>query len=400
MRLLLQALYCGLLAAFLSCTVSAQEELPTLKIDRLPAQPAFAGQTRAPAAESSAYSVEVLANGLSSPRALAFLPEGEILLAEYPGTMRIVDARGQLTAALSGLPDISTEGWAGLFDAVLDPDFTNSRRVFFSYTVADGVDEKGEPRNRHRVAVARLDRAALALKDVDIIVDGFGGQELHFAPDGNLLVSGAGNVFTDDAQDMSITFGKLLRLRPDGSVPNDNPWVGMPDRRPEVLSYGHRDISGIASHPDTGRIWITEHGPRGGDEVNIIEPGANYGWKQISYGSEYTGEPVGDGLTDLPGMVQPVYFWRPSIAPAGLVFYSGNMFPDWQGDLFVNALSGEHIARLELDGDRVVAEERLLVDRAQRIRALRAGPDGALYVLTNETGDAPAGTAELLRIYR
>jgi glucose/arabinose dehydrogenase len=388
------------LALLLAGTGAAQEELPTLKIDRVPSQPAFAGQTRAPAAASSDYEVEVVAAGLSSPRSIAFLPGGEILIAEFPGSMRILDAGGDLTPTVAGLPEISTEGWAGLFDMKLDPDFATNRRVFFSYTTADGVDEKGEPRNRHRIAAARLDRAALRLTDTEIIVDGYGGQELHFAADGSLLVSGAGNVFTDDAQDPSITFGKLLRLNRDGSIPDDNPWAGIEDRRPEVLSYGHRDISGLATHPVTSAIWMVEHGPRGGDELNIIEPGANYGWKRISYGTEYTGEPIGDGLSALPGMVQPVYFWRPSIAPSGLVFYTGDMFPEWRHDLFVSALSGEHIARLELDGDRVAAEERLLVDRGQRIRALRVGPDGALYVLTNETGDAPPGTAELLRIYR
>ena len=399
MRRMRPIVICALLSAIVCSRGVAQEELPTLKIDRLPAQPAFAGQTRAPAADASVYSVEVVAGGLTSPRAMAFLPDGGILIAEFPGKMRIVDA-GTIGAPLTGLPAISTEGWAGLFDAVLDPDFASNRRIYFSYTVADGVDETGEPRNRHRVAVARLDSEALTLTDVEVIVDGFGGQELHFAPDGSLLVSGAGNVFTDDAQDTAITFGKLLRLNADGSVPKDNPWAGMPDRRPEVLSYGHRDISGMATHPETGRIWITEHGPRGGDEINVIEAGANYGWKRISYGTEYSGEPVGEGLTAHPGMVQPVYFWRPSIAPAGLIFYSGDMFPDWEGNLFVNALSGEHIARLELDGDRIIAEERLLVDRGQRIRALRVGPDGSLYALTNETGGAPAGSAELLRIYR
>ena len=192
----------------------------------------------------------------------------------------------------------------------------------------------------------------------------------------------------------------MLRFNPDGSVPDDNPWSANPSVPSAIFSVGHRDISGFASHPETGEIWITEHGPRGGDELNRIRAGANYGWKVITYGTEYNGAPVGDGLTKQAGMEQPRYFWRPSIAPSGLVFYTGSMFPEWRGNIFVTSLAGQHLSRLVLDGDRVVAEERLLVDRAQRIREARVGPDGALYVLTNEEGDAPRGTAELLRIFR
>jgi len=202
-----------------------------------------------------------------------------------------------------------------------------------------------------------------------------------------------------DAQDLSSTSGKILRINTDGSIPNDNPWTDTPNVRAEIYSYGHRDISGFATHPKTGDIWISEHGPRGGDEINIIQAGANYGWKVISYGTAYTGSPIGDGQASKDGMQQPLYFWRPSIAPSGLSFYSGNMFPEWRDSLFITSLSGQHISRLELDGERVLAEERLLVDRTQRIRELREGPDGALYVLTNEEGDAPKGTAELLRIF-
>jgi glucose/arabinose dehydrogenase len=178
------------------------------------------------------------------------------------------------------------------------------------------------------------------------------------------------------AQDLAVTSGKLLRVNSDGSAPDDNPFVDELGVRPEIYSYGHRDISGFATHPETGEIWITEHGPRGGDELNVIRAGANYGWHVISYGTEYSGEPVGEGRTSQEGMEQPRYFWRPSIAPSGLFFYTGVMFPEWQGNLFVTALSGQHVARLVLDGDRV----------------------GALYLLTNEEGDAPKGTAELLRI--
>jgi glucose/arabinose dehydrogenase len=377
--------------------VAQEEQLPTLKLDRIPSAPAFSGQTRAVAADKSAYEVESIAAGLSAPWALAFLPGGEILINEYVGNMRILDAQGQLSEPLGGLPEMSHEGWAGLFDVALDPDFSNNQLVYFSFT---GKPQGPDGKNIPRVGRGRLDRANLRIVDVEVIIDGTGSQEIHFAADGKLLVSGAGDVFTEDAQDLGITFGKVLRFNPDGSVPGDNPWSADASVPSEIFSVGHRDISGFASHPDTGETWITEHGPRGGDELNRIRAGANYGWKVITYGTDYNGEPIGDGHTQQDGMEQPRYFWRPSIAPSGLVFYTGSMFPEWRGNIFVTSLAGQHLSRLVLDGDRVVAEERLLVERAERIREARVGPDGALYVLTNEEGDAPRGTAELLRIYR
>ncbi len=377
--------------------VAQEEQLPTLKLDRIPSAPAFSGQTRAVAADKSSYEVESIAAGLSAPWALAFLPGGEILINEYVGNMRILDAQGQLSEPLGGLPEMSHEGWAGLFDVALDPDFSNNQLVYFSFT---GKPQGPDGKNIPRVGRGRLDRANLRIVDVEVIIDGTGSQEIHFAADGKLLVSGAGDVFTEDAQDLGITFGKVLRFNPDGSVPGDNPWSADASVPSEIFSVGHRDISGFASHPDTGETWITEHGPRGGDELNRIRAGANYGWKVITYGTDYNGEPIGDGHTQQDGMEQPRYFWRPSIAPSGLVFYTGSMFPEWRGNIFVTSLAGQHLSRLVLDGDRVVAEERLLVERAERIREARVGPDGALYVLTNEEGDAPRGTAELLRIYR
>jgi glucose/arabinose dehydrogenase len=382
----------------LSTSAFAQEDdLPTLKLDRIPAQPAFAGQTRAPAAKPSSYEVETVVSGLTQPWALAFLPGGEILINEYVGDMRIVDSKRHLSEPIRGLPEMSHKGWAGLFDVTLDPEFAHNQRVYFSYTAPPEVPDGP---NVSRVARARLVRDELRLTEVEVIVDGFGGQELHFLPDGTLLVSGAGDSSKDDPQDLSSTLGKLLRVRPDGSTPEDNPFYGKPKARPEIYTYGHRDISGMATHPETGEIWITEHGPRGGDELNLIHPGANYGWKVISYGTEYSGKPIGSGLSAMEGMEQPRYFWLPSIATSGLIFYEGAMFPEWRGNVFVTALSGQHISRLVMDGERIVAEERMLVDRAQRIRELRVGPDGALYALTNEEENAAKASAELLRISR
>ena len=370
------------------------ENPPTLKLDRVPSMPAFAGQTRAPAAPISKYKVEVLADGLSLPWAMAFLPNNEILVTENgTDSIRILNTDGELSGPLGGLPEISHEGWSGLFDVALDPAFDDNKTLYFSYTAPSGNDESP---NIPRVARAKLNRSALRLENVEIIKDGDTWQELHLTSDGMLLVPGTGA--DGGGQDLASYSGKLLRINSDGSIPRDNPWSSNEDVPSEIFSFGHRDISGFATHPETGDIWVTEHGPRGGDELNIIRAGANYGWPVISYGTEYTGEPVGNGKTMQDGMEQPRYFWRPSIAPSGLMFYTGNMFPEWQGDLFITALTGQHIARLVLDGDRVVAEERLLLDREQRIRELKQGPDGALYALTNEESDAPRGHAQLLRI--
>ena len=384
----------------ISLPLVAQDEsevLPTLRLDRIPSSPAFSGQTRAPAAKTSTYSVETVASGLAAPWALAFLPDGEILINEYVGNMRILRANGELSEPLRGLPEMSHKGCAGLFDVALDPKFADNQLVYFSFT---GKPRDPDGKNIPRVGRGRLDRDNLQLVDVEVIIDGSGSQEIHFAADGKLLVSGAGDGSISDAQDMSIMNGNLLRLNPDGSVPDDNPWSSDSSVPSAIFSVGHRDISGFATHPDTGETWITEHGPRGGDELNRIRASANYGWKVISYGTNYDGSLVGAGHTAQEGMVQPRYFWRPSIAPSGPVFYTGRMFPEWRNSIFVTSLSGQHLSRLVLDGNRVIAEERLLVDRAQRIREARVGPDGALYVLTNEESDAPRGTAELLRIYR
>jgi glucose/arabinose dehydrogenase len=382
---------------FVSNAAMAQgEQIPTEKLDRIPVPPAFIGQTQAPSVGKSAYEVTVVASGFSVPWALAFLPGGDMLVNEYAtGAMRIVGPDGAVSEPLAGLPEISHEGWAGLFDLALDPDFDSNGYVYFSYTAPSG---DADSPNIPRVARGRLNLEAHRLDDVEVIVDGYGGQELHFAPDGALLVAGAGDSSVDDPQDLAVTTGKLLRINRDGSVPADNPWAKHGSARKEILSLGHRDVSGIATHPETGDIWMTEHGARGGDELNRIIAGANYGWKEISYGTDYNGDAIGDGSGQREGMEQPRYFWRPSIAPSGLVFYDGDLFPEWRNSVFVTALSGQHITRLVLDGDRVTGEERMLVERAERIRELRVGPDGALYALTNEEGDAPKGTAALLRI--
>lgn len=389
------AIVVGLAFALHARAQEDDENPPTLKLDRIMSSPAFAGQTRAPAAKVSDFKVETLASGLSSPWALAFLPDGKILITEYAtGVLKVVRQDGSLSDPVAGLPEISHEGWAGLFDLALDPDFERNNLLYFSYTAPSGDPEAP---NIPRVARAKFAQAENRVRNVKVILDGIAWQEMQFGPDGHLLVSGTGE---GESQDLAAASGKLLRVNKDGSPAEGNPFADNPHAMPHIYSFGHRDISGIAIHPETGQVWITEHGPRGGDELNVISPGVNYGWQVISYGTDYDGSAIGEGQTTQHDMEQPRYFWRPSIAPSGLMFYTGDMFPEWRGNLFVTSLSGQHIARLVLEGDRVVAEERLLVDRAVRIRELRQGPEGALYVLTNEEGDAPKGTAELLRIYR
>lgn len=381
-----------------SLDIRAQDDAenpPTLKLDRIMSAPAFMGQTRAPAAPVSTFRVETIASKLSVPWALAFLPDGGILVTEYAtGDMKVVHEDGSLSAPVDGMPEISHDGWAGLFDLVLDPDYARNKTLYFSYTAPSGDTEAP---NTPRVARAIFDQGMNRLNDVEVILDGIAWQEMQFAADGHLLVSGTG---AGESQDLAAANGKLLRVNKDGTPANDNPFVDNPHALPHIYSLGHRDVSGIAVHPDSGELWISEHGPRGGDELNIIAPGANYGWHVISYGTDYAGQEIGGGGTKQDGMEQPRYFWRPSIAPSGLMFYNGDMFPEWRDNLFVTSLSGQHIARLVLEGDRVVGEERLLLERSVRIRELKQGPDGALYVLTNEESDAPTGTAELLRIYK
>lgn len=393
-------LLASLVVFILPPSVRAQEEsIPVARIDRIPTSPAFAGQTRAPAAGESAYRVERVVSELSFPWAFAFLPDGDIILVERRIGLRIFSKNGKLSPPLAGVPaasefpDYPSFGW---FDVALDPDFRTNRLLYFSYYAA--VKDNPQAAGIATVARARLRTDKMGVENPEIVLSGFGTQEIHFAPNGNLFITGAGDFNVENPQDPANANGKLLRVRADGSVPIDNPFRSNSGAMPEVFTVGHRDVSGIATNPVTGEVWITEHGPRGGDELNIIRSGKNYGWMVISYGTDNSGKPVGNGRASARGMEQPVYFWRPSIAPSSLSFYQGVMFPNWQGSAFVGALSGAHLSRLVINNNRVVAEERLLVDRAQRIRDVKAGPEGALYVLTNEPSGAPRGTAELLRL--
>ena len=353
-------------------------------------QPAFPGQTRAPYRSAGVgFDVQIVASGLEHPWALAFLPGGDMLVTERPGRLRIVDKAGALSAPVAGLPAVDTRDQGGLLDVAVDPAFAENNTIYFTF--AELVDGK----NGTALAKGTLVRgAAPKLENVQVIwsqtpkldsTKHFGSRIL-FDKSGAILVA-LGERSIDEgrhqAQKLDGTLGKVVRVMPDGSIPKDNPFVGREGVRPEIFSFGHRNIQAAAWNPTTGAMWEVEHGARGGDELNIVEAGKDYGWPTISYGIEYKGDKIGEGITQKANMEQPIYYWDPVIAPSGMAFYAGDKFPAWKGSLFVGSLAGKHVARLTLEGNRVVGEERLLVDRA-RIRDVRVSPDGFIYVLTDE----------------
>jgi len=332
--------------------------------------------------------VQTAASGLDHPWAIAFLPDGRMLVTERPGRMRIVGKDSTLSAALAGVPQVFASGQGGLHDVVLDRNFVQNHILYFCYA------EPVEGRARTALARARLiDEGTARIDDVDVIFRQAGplssgnhfGCRIVQTPDDNLFLT-TGDHFTtrDQAQNLGNDLGKIIRIRPDGSVPPDNPFVGKAAARPEIWSYGHRNPQGLTLHPVTGKLWEHEHGPRGGDEVNLIEKGKNYGWPVIGYGIDYSGAKIHES-TQKAGMEQPLKYWVPSIAPSGMTFYTGNVFAPWRGSLFVGALAGQLLVRLELDGDKVVREERLLQQLRERIRDVREGPDGALWLATDSS---------------
>jgi len=353
-------------------------------------KPAFPGQTRAPETKANvAYTVETLATGLDHPWSLAFLPDGAKLVTERAGRLRVLGADGKLSPAVAGLPAVFAEGQGGLLDVALDPNHATNGLIYWTYA---------EPRTGGNGTTAARGKlvlgAAPRLEDVQVIwrqmptMDSalhFGGR-LAFARDGALFVTTgersipAGRM---QAQHLDAALGKVVRIRPDGAIPADNPYVGNPQAKPEIWSMGHRNIQGAAINPWTGQLWTAEHGAKGGDEINIPKAGKDHGWPTITYGEDYSGKPIGEGITQKAGMEQPIYYWDPVIAPSGLAFYNADLFPAWKGSLLVGGLKG-YLVRLTLKGDAVVGEERLLSELNARIRDVRVGPDGAVYVLTDE----------------
>ena len=326
-----------------------------------------------------------VASGLEHPWGLAFLPDGRFLVTERPGSLRIVDRDGRIGPPLEGVPKVDAVNQGGLLDVVLDPGFAKNRMVYLSYT------EPREGGNGTTVARGVLGEAGLSgvqviFRQLPAISGGHHfGSRLVFGRDGTLFVTlgdrGSGR---DQAQTLDNHIGKIVRINADGSVPSDNPFVGRKGALPEIWSYGHRNVQGAALHPATGELWANEHGPKGGDELNRVLPGRNYGWPVVTYGKEYSGLKISASGT-APGMESPLHYWVPSIATSGLMFYTGERFPDWRGDAFVGGLKSQQLVRLRIEGERVAQEDRLLRgDVRDRVRDVRQGPDGDIYLLTDE----------------
>ena len=398
-------------------------------------KPAFPEQTGAPkpAKPSPAINVETITTRLTSPWSMAFLPDGNFLVTESLGTMRIVRRDGVVSAPIAGVPDVKVVTAQGLHDILLDPDFARNRTLYFTYFAPPPGEDPAIWPNEYfyqriwamplaqrrtlnlgmeRVASARLTEDNKRLENVHVLAEG-AERRVVLAPDGTLYVTGADRFrfyesdldgvehdFTENPDIRRNYSGRVLRINRDGSIPKDNPWLSRATVPPQTFAHGLRDPEGAAINPATGELWVTDHGPQGGDEINIVRAGKDYGWPDVSYGVQYDAYrtdgrknvPVGNGKTSMPGVEEPVYFWEPDIAPSGLLFYTGNQFPDWKGNLFVGGMEAQSrgLVRLVLNGDKVVAEERLLTDLKQSIRDIRQGADGAMYILTR--------TGQLLRL--
>ena len=364
--------------------------LPLLAALVLPFASASAQDGRTYRSELESFRVVTIARGLDHPWSLAFLPDGRKLVTERAGRLRIIGADGKLQPdAVQGVPKVVARGQGGLLDVALHPRFAQNALIYLSYA------EAGEGGQGTAVMRARLvgDGGNAQLEDQRVIfrltpksgtTHHFGGR-LVFDRDEHLYITLGDRGEMERAQKLDDHAGSVIRINDDGSVPKDNPFVNKPNAKPEIYTYGNRNVQGAALHPQSGVLWTHEHGPQGGDEINVMHAGVNYGWPVITYGVNYViGTKIGEG-THKAGMAQPIYQWTPSIAPSGMAFYTGDKFPQWRGNLFVGALKFKLLVRLELDGERVVKEERLLEDEVGRIRDVRAGPDGYIYVLTDES---------------
>ncbi|RZQ55749.1 oxidoreductase [Pseudidiomarina tainanensis] len=338
--------------------------------------------------ERHKVSVNTMTDKLNKPWGMAFLPSGDLLITEKSGTLRRVTRDGAISDPLNGVPAVVDKSQGGLLDVAVDPNFADNQFVYISYSEADPAGGEG-----NSTAVMRAKLSSTGLTDGKVIFRGAPkyksgahfGSRLVFAPDGHLFIT-LGDRYSamDDAQTLDNHHGKVVRIKPDGSVPTDNPFVGQENALPEIWSYGHRNVQGAAIHPTTGKLWTVEHGPKGGDEINIPDAGKNHGWPIATYGVDYDGSIISD-KTHVEGTVQPHYYWVPSIATSNMIFYTGDKFPAWQGDLLVAALKGSQVARLDLEGDRVMHEETLFEDAVkQRIRDIEQGPDGYIYLITDD----------------
>lgn len=378
-----------------SSTKSSDNPGDTASVETLPPnspqyKPAFEGQTRvAGVTTSAAYTAKVMTRDLAKPWSFAALPDGRFLVSEKLGSFRIVSTNGTVSNKITGVPAVDTAGQGGLLGVLVDPDFASNRMIYFMFS------EPVPAGNHAAVAKARLKDDETAIENVTVIYrvtptykgDKHNGGKLAWNKDGHLFVSSGerSDLATRPlAQDNSTSLGKILLITTTGQAVTDPLMLPKPNDRPEIFSNGHRNPLGIAIHPTTGELWEAEMGPKGGDEINIIRRGVNYGWPVITYGIEYSGATIGEGLTQKAGYEQPVYYWDPSISPGGIAFYTSNNIPEWSNNLFVASLSGKHLIRLVLDGNKVTGEERLLASENQRFRDVGMGKDGKLYAITDE----------------
>jgi len=353
-------------------------------------KPAFEGQTRIAGVKTTTpYGFEILDSTLTRPWGITALPDGRLIITEKGGAMRIASATGTVGSPLRGIPKVNSERQGGLLGVCIDPSFDQNRMVYWSFS---------EPRpdgNVTAVAKGKLSSDEKSMEGVEVIYRATPvykgtlhyGSRVLFSKDGDLYVSTGERSDLEtrpQAQDLNSGLGKIIRITTDGKPAAGNPFEGKSDARPEIYSYGHRNVQGIAFHPETGDLWETEFGPRGGDELNRVEPGKNYGWPVITYGIEYSGKNIGDSIQQKDGMEQPVYYWDPVISPSGITFYNGDAMAEWKNNLFISSLSGMHICRLVIEDNKVVGEERLLEDQKQRFRDITQGTDGALYAVTDE----------------
>ena len=353
-------------------------------------KPAFEGQTRAAGVKTSTpYEATVLSNDLKNPWGIAVLPDGRLLITEKGGTMRIATTSGELGEAISGIPAVDPEGQGGLLGITIDPAYGENRMVYWVFAEKQKTGE-----NLTAVAKGKLSDDEKKFENVKVIYRAgpaykgrlhYGGRVI-FDKNGYLYLSTGERSDLEtrpQAQDLKSGLGKVIRIDKEGNPAKGNPFEGRSDARPEIFSYGHRNVQSLAFHPVTGDLWEAEFGPRGGDELNLIQPGKNYGWPVITYGIEYKGAKIGDSLQVKEGLEQPVYYWDPVLSPSGMTFYTGDNIPEWKNNLFIGGLSSAHISRLVIENNKVVGEEWLLEDEKQRFRDVKQGADGALYSVTD-----------------
>jgi glucose/arabinose dehydrogenase len=341
--------------------------------------------------EAARFTIEEVAAGLEHPWGLAVLDDGRMLVTEKPGRLRMIGKDGEVGPPIKGVPEVDSRGQGGLLDVAIDPEFTANRLIYLIFSESDGSGRNGTTALRGRLsddATTLDDPTVIFAQKPKVASTGHFGSRLVFDGSGNLFITMGERQqarFRGQAQDLGSHLGKVVRIRPGGGVPAGNPFASTAGALPEIWTYGHRNVQAAAINPASGELWTIEHGPRGGDEINIDRPGLNFGWPLVSYGINYDGSPVNKGERTMTGVTPPIYQWTPVIAPSGMIFYSGDAFPGWKGNLFVGGLAAGALVRLVLDGDRVSHEERLLASRGERIRDVAQAPDGSILVITDES---------------